>query len=255
MRASIDSPILIFVSSLALLWLATRLGASVRKRHGAIADEARENLGIVLAAALTLLALVVGFTFSMAIGRYDLRKTYEEAEANAIGTEYVRANLLLPADANRVHALLREYLDCRILYYEVRDPGRLRQIDARTAQLQTELWSAILPPAAAQPTPIVALAVSGMNDVLNSQGYAQAAWWNRIPSAAWVLLGTIAFCCNLLVGYCARSADAVAVRHLALPLVLAVALALIADIEAPRGGVILVGAQNLIAVRESLPGQ
>jgi hypothetical protein len=255
MRAPMDSPILIFVSSLALLWIATRLGASVRKRRGVIAEEARENLGIVLAASLTLLALVVGFTFSMALGRYDLRKSYEEAEANAIGTEYVRADLLPSADGGRVRALLRDYLDYRILYYEVRDPGRFRQIDTQTAQLQTELWSAILPPAANQPTQIVALAVSGMNDVLNAQGYAQAAWWNRIPSAAWALLGTIAFCCNLLVGYCARSSDAVAVRHLALPFVLAVALALIADIEAPRGGVILVGAENLSALRASLHAQ
>jgi hypothetical protein len=255
MRALIDSPILVFVSSLALLWIATRIGASVRKRRGAIGDEARENLGIVLTAALTLLALVIGFTFAMALGRYDLRKSYEEAEANAIGTEYVRADLLPSADAGRVRALLRDYVDQRILFYTIRDPGRFRQIDTQTAQLQTELWSAILLPAANQPTQIVALAVSGMNDVLNSQGFAQAAWWNRIPFAAWALLGTIAFCCNLLVGYCARSSDAVAVRHLALPFVLAVALALIADIEAPRAGVILVGAENLSALRASLHAQ
>jgi len=56
----------------------------------------------VLAASLTLLALIIGFSFSMAVSRYDQRKNYEEAEANAIGTEYLRANLLPADDATRV---------------------------------------------------------------------------------------------------------------------------------------------------------
>ena len=54
---------------------------------------------MVETATLTLLGLIIGFSFSMAITRYDLRKNYEEAEANAIGTEYVRAGLLPAADA------------------------------------------------------------------------------------------------------------------------------------------------------------
>jgi hypothetical protein len=92
-------------------------------------SEEREDFGVLLTATLTLLGLIIGFTFSMAISRYDQRKNYEEEEANAIGTEYLRANAT-----------------------------------------QT------------------ALAVMGMNDVLNTQGYTQAAWWNRIPMAAWGLM-------------------------------------------------------------------
>ena len=62
-----------------------------------------------MTATLTLLGLIIGFSFSMAISRYDQRKVYEEAEANAIGTEYVRADLLPAGDAARVRALLRDY--------------------------------------------------------------------------------------------------------------------------------------------------
>jgi hypothetical protein len=112
----------------------------------------------------------------MAVSRYDQRKNYEEAEANAIGTEYVRADLLPAADAARVGELLRAYLDQRVLFYTPRAASQLRQIDTHTAQLQSELWSTVQARGAAQPTPIVALAVAGMNDVLNSQGYTQAAW-------------------------------------------------------------------------------
>jgi len=143
----------------------------------------------------------------MAISRYDQRKNDEEAEANAIGTEYVRADLLPSTDAAKVRALLRSYTDQRILFYRTRDKQKLLQINANTAQLQSELWSAVRAPATSQPTPVIALAISGMNDVLNSQGYTQAAWWNRIPPEAWGMMAAIAVCFNVLVGYGARQAN------------------------------------------------
>jgi len=215
----------------------------------------RDDFGIILAATLTLLGLIVGFTFSMALGRYDQRKNYEEEEANAIGTEYLRAGLLPAADAAKVRALLLSYLDQRILFYTTRDEQQLAQIDARTAKLQAELWSAVQAPAVVQPTQVVALAVSGMNDVLNSQGYTQAAWWNRIPPAAWGLMGAIAICSVALVGFGARNAKAESKLLLVLPLVVAIAFFLIADIDSPRRGLIHVKPQNLLSLAQSLRSQ
>ena len=189
----------------------------------------------------------------MATSRYDQRKNYEEAEANAIGTEYVRADLLPDANAAAVRALLRKYLDERILFYMAGDGQELQQINARTARLQTELWTAVRAPAVAQPTYIVGLAVSGMNDVLNSQGYTQAGYWNRIPTAAWGLMAAIAIGCNLLVGYGSHSAKAGSKLLPILPLIVSIAFMLIADIDSPRHGIILVRPQNLISLAESLP--
>ena len=88
-------------------------------------------------------------------------------------------------DAAKVRELLRSYLAQRISFYSGLDAHGLEQINTSTARLQNHLWSAVQDAAGAQPTPVVALAVSGMNDVLNSQGYTQAAWRNRIPTAAW----------------------------------------------------------------------
>ena len=181
-------PILVFVFSFLTLWLAGWIGWSLLRKKRALDEDLRQDFGLILAGLLTLLALLIGFSFSMAISRYDLRKTYEEAEANAIGTEYVRADLLPAADAANIRALLRKYLEQRVLFYLAHAEQEFQQINARTAQLQNELWSAVRAPAAAQPTPVVALAVAGMNDVLNSQGYTQAAYWNRIPTAAWAVL-------------------------------------------------------------------
>lgn len=87
---------------------------------------------MVQAATLTLLALIIGFSFSMAISRYDLRKNYEEAEANAIGTEWVRAGLIQAPDAARVRAQLRRYTELRIAFYRTRNPDELKQINADT---------------------------------------------------------------------------------------------------------------------------
>jgi hypothetical protein len=252
MNNATDYPLLVFVLSLFGLSLSALIGASFLMKQRKLEKEVREDYGVILAATLTLLGLIIGFTFSMAVSRYDQRKSYEAAEANAIGTEYVRADLLPASDAAKVHALLRKYVDQRVLFYMVRDREQVRQINIRTAQLQTELWSAVLATAAAQPTATVALAVSGMNDVLNSQGYTQAAWWNRIPTSAWVLMAAIAICCNVLIGYCAQNVKAEGVLLLILPFVVTIAFFLIADIDSPCGGVIRVNPQNLASLVESL---
>lgn len=250
---TLDHPLFVFMVALALQSLAVWIGASFLGQRLRLEKETRENFGVIQAATLTLLGLIVGFSFSMAIGRYDQRKNYEEAEANAIGTEYVRAGLL-PRDAAKIRAQLRDYLDQRIRFYVTRDERQLRQIDSRTAKLQSDMWAVVEAGAGKNPTPVVALAVAGMNDVLNSQGYTQAAWWNRIPVAAWVLMLVIAICCNLLVGAGARNPRQEKGLLLILPFVVSIAFLLIADIDSPRGGLIRVKPQNLMSLAGSLRG-
>src|ERR1017187_8398647 len=245
-------PRIFFLFSFLVLWLAAQGGTWLRTRRPLKEDE-RDDFNIVEAATLTLLGLIIGFSFSMAITRYDLRKNYEEAEANAIGTEYVRTGLLPATDAAGVRGQLEKYLELRLRFYRTRDEHDLSQINADTARLQSEMWSAVQAPAVKQPTPVIALAVAGMNDVLNSQGYTQAAWWNRIPTSAWSLMIAIAICCNLLVGYGARGAKANASLLFVLPLVVSIAFLLIADIDSPRGGFIHVIPQNLVSLSQSLP--
>jgi uncharacterized membrane protein YraQ (UPF0718 family) len=249
-----NSPISLFFLSLILLWFAERLGVAIRRRRPP-ADDVRHDFDVVLTAALTLLGLIIGFTFSMAVTRFDQRKNFEEAEANAIGTEYLRAELLSPSDANHVHQLLRSYLDQRIVFYRATDARQLPQINADTAQLQTALWSAVQAPAIATPTPVAALAVAGMNDVLNSQGYTQFAWDDHIPVPAWMLLVAIGIGCNLMVGYTARRPIQERLLSLILPLFVAISFLLIADIESPRGGLIRVEPSNLIILSQSLGRQ
>jgi hypothetical protein len=163
LKTLLSHPFGVFGFSLVVLWLSVQIGTLVDQKLRPIQDNEREDLALVISASLTLLALIIGFSFSMAVNRYDQRKNYEEEEANAIGTEYVRAGLLPTADAVRVRELLTQYLDQRLLFYTTRDPRQLERIGSETAKLQTEMWSIVQSAALAQPTPPIALTVSGMN--------------------------------------------------------------------------------------------
>jgi len=253
-----DFPLLVFVLSFVVLWMSAQIGSFFHKKLRPVQEDEWKDLDTTSAASLALLGLIVAFSFSAAIDRYNQRKRCEAEEANAIGTEYVRVDLLPAAESTRLRELLRNYLDQRVLFYETGsaifyeagNERRLRQIDADTSRLETELWSAIRVAAAAQPTPITALTVAGMNDVLNARGYSQAAWWNRVPSAAWSLMAAIAIFCNLLLGYDSRRQHIV--QFMILPLALSISFLLIADIDSPRGGLIHVLPQNLLSLSQSL---
>lgn len=252
MESPTHFPLLVFATAFVALWFSSAAGSWLRRRNPIGDAERDEDLGIILAASLTLLALIIGFSFSMATNRYDQRKNFEEAEANAIGTEIVRADLLQPTDAANVRRLLGLYLDQRIAFYLDQDDTQRTQIDQQTGQLQAELWAAVRGPATAAPTPVMALVLAGMNDVINSQSYTQAAFWNRIPTAAWSLMAAIALCSNLLFGYRPRKGKAAGKLALVLPFVISTAFLLIADIDAPRHGLIHVRPQNLENLAKSL---
>jgi hypothetical protein len=241
----IEYPELLLVVALVGLGAASALGTWANRRYP-VADDFFQDFRVVLGAALTLLGLIVGFSFSMAAGRYEQRRDLEGAEANAIGTEYQRAALLPAPEAAVVKRLLRTYTDLRIQFYAAHDDDALKDINVRTGALQGELWSAIVPVATDTPTPITALVVSGMNEAFNARSSTQAAWLNRVPVEAWWLLAVMSVGCIFFLGYGFRSTSATRRLSLVMPLLVSVALALIADIDSPRRGMIRIPPQNLL---------
>jgi hypothetical protein len=252
MRSALaDRPLVVLVVTFVAMWSAGAVGARLARKR-VFALEGRDIAIVVETAILTLLALIIGFTFSMALTRYDQRKNLEEEEANAIGTAWVRADLLPAADAAKLRGALREYLQLRIRHYEARSPDEAAQLDAPTSTQQTAMWAAVAESANAQPTAVNALSVSSINDVLNSQGYTQAAWLNRIPFAAWALLVALALFCSLLVGFEVERASAGRAMPFVLPISVSIACCLIADLESPRYGLIHVQPQNLLILAQSV---
>lgn len=247
----IDHPLPFAFVVLLAFTLATSIGALLATRQGGLSSGQREDFNLVLGATMTLLSLIIGFSFSMAISRYDQRKSLEEAEANAIGTAYNRVELLGEQRAVEIKRLLQEYTRLRFSFYLAHDENGLKEVNMKTEGVQEALWAATAAGAKEQPTPLGALAAASVNDVINSQGYTQAAWWNRIPRGAWMLMLAIGFVASTMVGYSARMAWKEPVVMLMLPLVTSVAIFLIADIDSPRGGMIRLQPQNLTALSNS----
>src|SRR5579863_7007414 len=252
MNGVLDHPLLVFAISFLTLWASTRFGASLLRRWMRMDPRARKDFGIILGTTLTLNGLIIGFTFSMAIGRYEQRKNYEEAEANAIGTEFLRTDLMAAADGAQVRTLLKAYVEQRLAFYKADSDAEIQQVKASTAGLQTQLWVAVRGTGASQPTAIGALVIAGMNDVLNSQGYTQFSWWNRIPVAAWIFMAAIAVISHMLIGYGAQDTKSESILLMVLPLVVSISFLLIADIDSPRSGIIRVTPRDLAAFAETL---
>jgi hypothetical protein len=252
MTAFVDHPELLFVVLLALFIGAVAFGALVLRRFAVLPVEDREDFNIIQTSTLTLLALLVGFSLSMAVTRYDVRKTLEESEANAIGTEFSRADLADVVVAAKIKSALIHYTELRLANYRTRAREELAKIVRDTANVQAELWQLATQVAKDQPTPIGALVVAGMNDVLNSQDYSEAARINHIPLGAWYLMIIIALLGCVVQGYGAKGSLHRGLLITILPATVALSLALIADIDSPKGGLIRVEPRDLSRLMQSL---
>lgn len=219
---------------------------------GRLDETHRGDFDIVLGATLTLLSLIVGFSFSLAASRYEQRKNLEEAEANAIGTAYARADLLPAADAAKIKGLLRDYTAVRMRFYTITDYAERDKLYLVTNQDQGELWQAVATAARANPSALTAIATTSMNDAINSQGYAQAAKWNRIPHGAWIMLWIIGIVAAIMIGFRFQAHKQYRMLMLIIPALFAISMGLIADIDCPLGGMIRVLPQNLSALAGTL---
>lgn len=249
----VDYPPLVLAVSLPVLWLSSSIGARLSGNAPHLQPSDRDDLKFVLGGALTILGLIVGFTFQIALDSYDRRKMFEVQEANAIGTEYALTELLPAPDATMVRGLLKQYIDQRISNYTSRSDQRVKELAAQTVRLQGEMWSAVAASAGAKPSALVALAVSGMVNVLDAEGYARAAWRHHIPIAAWTLLFVISIFCCALIGRATQGGSGLA--FLILPVVLSISLFLIAEIDSPSAGSIRVEPRDLENLAHSLHSQ
>jgi hypothetical protein len=147
---------------------------------------------------------------------------------------------------------LVRYTKLRLADYLTRDKQERGRIGRDTANLQAELWGLATQVAQDKPTPIGALVVAGMNDVLNSQDYSEAARINHIPLGAWILMILIALFACVVQGYGTKGSLRRGMLIVVLPVTVSLSLALIADIDSPRGGIIHVQPRDLTRLLQSL---
>jgi hypothetical protein len=241
----------IFVVGLALIWGVSELGWRLGQRG----DGHSTNIGTLESATAGLLALIIGFTFAMALSRFEARRDAVVQEANAIGTTALRARLLPEPHRAESLKLLREYVQVRIAaFHSGHSFAELKTTVERSNAIQEALWKQ----ARAVGENDKALVPSGffiqsLNQMIDAQGVRLAALRNRIPSIVLVMLYVLAAAAGGFVGY----ASAMDPRLTRLPVVImglliSLVLYLIIDLDRPNSGFITNNQQAMIDVAESI---
>jgi hypothetical protein len=242
--------VILAVALLALSEFGWRMGLARSRAK----PEKTQTGGSVPAAVLTLLGLLLGFTFAMAVSRHETRRDLVVQEANSIHTTARRAQLLPEPQAASVGRLLREYVALRIeAHRETQFSQRFASLRQGSADLHGRLWSEAVAAAAKQPTPITASFIVSLNETIDFEATRIAAKRNHVPGAVWLLLLCVAGCGLWLTGWEAGMARGHPfLARFLFPLLIAVVIALITDIDTPRGGLITVDERPLLELNDSL---
>jgi hypothetical protein len=238
----------LFAGMLLLFEVGRRIGIA-RLKHDP--DPAATQGGAAEAAVFALLGLLIAFTFSGAASRFEDRRHLIGAEANAIGTAYLRVDLL-PADSQpELRDLFRRYVDLRsTVYQSVTDQGDVNARLAAADVLQKKIWVKSL--AAAQrpgvPANATMLLMPALNDMIDITTTRVVASQNHPPMQVFVLLAALCLVGALLIG----QGTAATTRRLFYPLMFAAILSttvyVIVDIEYPRLGFIRIDGADQILV-------
>ena len=226
-------------------------------RHFLPADEPHlhSHVQALQTALLGLLALLVGFTLAMAVSRFDMRKELVLAESNAIGTAYLRSDLLGEPNRSEAARLLRAYVDARLDFYDAgADAGRLAAANAEARRLQAKLWTIAVDSAAKDPRPVsVSLFTQALNDVIDLYEKRLRALENRVPDVVFYLLFIVAAVGIGFIGYGAALSGRRYFRSTALvSLLVMLVIVAVMDLDRPRRGLITVGQSSMLALKKAV---
>lgn len=230
---------LIALSLLVAMALSSLIGNFLRRRHLKEHDGDDEKVdsdgGFMLTSVLGLLALLVGFTFALAVDRFETRRGLVLEEANAIGTAYLRTQLLEEPYRSRISQLLVEYTDNRLEIAQLPD-DQARQHVARNDQLANELW---IETVAAWPTirgfDFSSSYIDSMNTVIDLNESRKISRQAKVPYEVYAVLFIYLVATAGLVGY-TRKTRRERLSALFLFLLLTLSLMLIIDIDRPVDG-------------------
>ncbi len=215
----------------------------------------QEDLGMLAGATLGLLALLLAFSFSLALARFEKRRDMVLAEANAIGSTANFA-LMLPDTARQpVLALLRDYTILRIGLGRPFDPAKLERDVARAVALQSRLWTigTAVTDAAPQSLPVYRF-VGSLNEMNNVHESRLTAIRYRIPGEVMMMLLGVAMVAMALTGFHSGVRGARRpVATLLMATTVGVVMTLVADLDRPARGFIQVPVQPLIDTANALP--
>lgn len=245
----------LFLGMLMFSEIGRRVGAARLARNP---DGLPKGVTATEAAVFSLLGLLIAFTFSGAASKFENRRTLISAEANAIGTAYLRIDLL-PADTqSELRGLFRRYVDVRsTVYRNAQNDAITNERLANGLALQKEIWNKTLtacrrPEAPPQATMLLLPALNAMIDITTTRATATQS---HPPTIVFLLLGGLGLIGALLVGYgTSPNKERSWLHMIAFAAVLSLTVYVIVDLEYPRLGLIRIDAadQILVDLRKSM---
>jgi hypothetical protein len=242
----------IFLVGLAAILAGSEVGRRLGLRIGA---RSGENVSTLESAILGLLALMIGFTFAMALTRFEGRRDAVLNEANAIGTTALRARLL-PAPYNEeVLKLLREYVHIRLdITRRIPSLTELNAAIVRSNDIHEAIWqqaaALIAKNHAMVPT---GLFIQALNEMIDNQGKRLAALRNRVPNIVLIALYAVATIASAFAGYAGGlEAKAPRLPTYIMGLLVSAVIVLILDLDRPNAGFIQVSQQPMIDTAASI---
>jgi len=228
---------------------AFEIGYRLGRRKGV---EGAAALGTVVGAGLGLLAFFLAFTFGIAASRFDTRRQLVLQEANAIGTAFLRAELVPEPHRSEIRRLLRDYTDDRI---EAARTGDIQTVITRSEEIHRRLWSEAAALGQSDPRSVMGgLLIAALNEVIDlHETRLTVALRTRIPEPVWNVLFLLTAVAMAAMGY--HAGETQSERS---PVVFLVALAfssvilVVADLDRPLEGWLRVSQQALIDTRESM---
>lgn len=242
------------IGVIILLEIGRRIGA---RRLAAEGEASSKGVGPIEGAVFGLMGLILAFSFSGALTRFDDRRRLVVEEANDIGTAWLRIDLLPPESQPPMRDLFRRYLDSRIETYK-----KLPDVDAAKAELQqsiklqNEIWSSAVAASQKTPTPQAGmLLLPALNTMIDITATRTEAARLHPPTIIFVMLGVLTLACALFAGYDMAARQGLNLLHsAAFALVLVVTIYVIVDLEYPRLGLIQMtdSDQVMVDLRKSM---
>lgn len=232
---------------LASLEVGIQFGKFVARRHTPT-DGEKSAVNFATAGIMGLLAFLLGVSLSMASDRYQQRRDSVLAEANAIGTAWLRATVATGAEGEAMQRLLRDYTETRIAVVRgSSDPAEVDRLNQRTSNLQNELWQLARTVAERSPTPISGLLLSSLNEMIDLSLTNRRNFTSHVPAYVLRLLLTVSIFAVGAVGY---GFGLVGSRQPGLSVLLlgvwTLAIVLIVDIDRPQSGEVRINPAPLV---------
>jgi hypothetical protein len=246
----------LLLAAIGLFVMALEVGYRLGLRRQVKADEPdKTHANTLHGAVLGLLALLLGFTFAMAVSRYEERKTLMIGQANAIGTAALRGKLLPQPYADRTTVLFREYIESRLQYNAAgNDEAAIAAAESRASKLEADLWgisrTLLTEDPRSQPA---SLFTQSMNAVIDVREERRFALNDRVPTAVTIMLIAVSMVAMALVAYgCGLTGRRRPLANLTFACLIALVLTIILDIDAPRVGFVTVSQESLLRLQKSL---